>query len=754
MGKSVKTIALITDMLSGMGSYQEDIWHGVVKSVKNLGHNLMVFPGGSIDVRPTNKYEYNRNIIYDVIDEHNIDGIVLAGGTIGNYIRHERFEEFVGRYKHIPMVCIAAGLAGIPNIMIDNETGFEKLIEHLIVEHHYRELAYISGPEASNDSVKRFQAYKKILAKFDIPFNDKLYFLGTFDEPSGHEAIRVWLDERKVSFRAVVAANDNMAIGALKELELRGISVPHKVAVVGFDDVVEANIVTPALTTIRQPVALQVEKAVELLSQIMEGRYPDEQMIYIDTEMVVRKSCGCTGMSQEEGERIEIKVEASRQDWLDSVSHTIAQYCSDESDTIVIKRLFLTFLDELQEKTKDVFLGEWEAFVNNHLDKTEDLLIINKCLATFHEAGLSFDKSRQMAAENIIYRARNVLMEIIQRLEAKKRTQAESLSHKISMIGMMLGVSFDIVELSEIIAQVMPTLNIENFMFGLYKDPFKPLEQVSIICRYRNGERLDLGEGELILPAGEIVNMDFLRDHEQMCYVVYPLYFKEEQLGLFIMELAPEYGFVYETIYSQICTSIEGALLVERNLQVRRVIEKHSRDIENLTLPMIESIKHISGIANDKMQVVNTLADQTKQSWESLNETNKNIERIAANINKLLDIIKIIEDIADRVNLLALNTSIEAAHVGQYGVGFAVIAKEIKKLSETTRMHSNEISGTLKEIVKYAQDTSHYGQRSIETFQSQQQGVHDILSSFEIISEKMRELGQSSSTILNMIQKK
>jgi methyl-accepting chemotaxis protein len=92
--------------------------------------------------------------------------------------------------------------------------------------------------------------------------------------------------------------------------------------------------------------------------------------------------------------------------------------------------------------------------------------------------------------------------------------------------------------------------------------------------------------------------------------------------------------------------------------------------------------------------------------------------------------------------------------VGQYGVGFAVIAKEIKKLSETTRKHSNEISGTMKEIVKYAQDTSHYGQQSIETFQSQQQGVHDILSSFETISDKMRELGQSSSTILNMIQKK
>jgi sigma-B regulation protein RsbU (phosphoserine phosphatase) len=754
MAREKKTFALIIDMLSGVGSYQEDIWHGVVKAVKKMGHNLMVFPGGSIEVRPDNKYEYNRNIVYEIIKQQNIDGIILAGGTVGNYISHERFEAFVKHYDPIPVICVAAEIAGVPSVMIDNETGFENLVEHLIVEHNYRELAFIGGPEASADAVHRLQTYKKVLARHDIPFNEKLYFVGTFNEPSGHEAVRVWLDERKVSFRAVVGANDNMAIGALKELELRGISVPSRVAVVGFDDVVEANIVTPALTTIRQPVQLQVERAVEILSRIIDGNRPEQQITFIDTELVVRKSCGCAGAAQQENESVEVLEENSRRDWLESVSKTIAQYCVDESDTVVIKRLFLSFLDELQEKQKNVFLEEWEEFVNHHLSKTEDLVIINKCLATFHEVGRSFSKSRQVAAENIIYKAQNLLMEIVHRMEAKKRTQAESLSHQISVIGTMLGVSFDINELSGTIAKVMPTLNIENFLFGLYKDTFHPLENVSIICRYRDGNMVPLPEDGLVMPASEIVDTEFLSEHNQVNYVVYPLYFKEEQLGLFIMELAPEYGFVYETIYSQLCTSIEGALLVERNVQVRQVIEKHSRDIENLTLPMMESIKAISGIATDKMQVVNDLAEQTKQSWESLSETNKNIERIASNISKLLDIIKIIEDIADRVNLLALNTSIEAAHVGKYGVGFSVIAKEIKKLSETTRKHSNEISFTLKEIVKYAQDTSHFGQQSIETFQSQQQGVKDILSSFETISDKMQELGTSSTTILNMIQKK
>jgi DNA-binding LacI/PurR family transcriptional regulator len=749
-----KTIALIIDALSGMGSYQEDIWHGVVKAVKATGNNLLIFPGGSIDTRPDNKYEYNRNIVYEIIKNDNIDGIILTGGTIGNFVSHERFEKYIQRFNHIPMVSISASLKGIPNIMVDNETGFEKMISHLIVDHQYREIAYISGPEGSEDALRRLRVFKSVLAKNDIPFNDKLFFWGTFIEPSGHEAIRLWLDQRKLQFRAVVAANDNMAIGALKELVLRGIKVPSQVAVAGFDDVVEAGVINPGLTTIRQPVQLQVEKAVEILNQMLEGKYPDELIINIDTELVIRKSCGCTGGEQESSETIVIKEDASNQELLETFVRNVTQYCMDENEINTIKKLFVNFIDELQEKHKNIFLLGWEEFVNNHLNENKDILIINKCLATFHEAVKYLEKSKEILAENLISKAQNRLMEIVSRIEAKKRTQAESLSHNISIIGMRLAASFDIGELTDIIAQVMPTLDIKNFIFSLYKDNQKPLEAVSIICRYRDGERFQLPKEGLILPAQQIVNMEFLSDQNQVNYVVYPLYFREEQLGLFLIELAPDYGFVYETIFSQVCTSIEGALLVDRNNQVLKVIEKHSRDIENLTLPMMESIKDISEIATNKMKIVSELADQTQESWDKISETSRNIEKIASHITKLLNIIKIIEDIVDKVNLLALNTSIEAAHMGQYGVGFSVIAKEIKKLSETTRMHSNEIAQTLKDIVKYAQDTSKYGQESMQTFQSQKQGVKDILSSFETISQKMQELGNSSTTILDMIKKK
>jgi sigma-B regulation protein RsbU (phosphoserine phosphatase) len=749
-----KTIALIIDALSGMGSYQEYIWHGVFKAAKATDKNLLIFPGGSIGMRPDNRYEHNRNIVYEIVRKANIDGIIFAGGSIGNYISHERFEQFVHRYDPIPRVSISGGLKGIPNIMIDNEKGFSELIEHLIVEHKYKKIAYIGGPEESDDAIKRLKAYKRVLAKHNMPFDEKLFYLGTFNEFSGHEAVRTWLDRRKVQFRAVVGANDNMALGALKELQLRGIMVPQQIAVAGFDDVVEAGVITPGLTTVRQPVQLQVEKAVEILNQMIDGKYVEQEMIYIDTEMIIRKSCGCTGVKQEQNEAIKIKENVSSRDWIETVAQIVTPYCVDESDPLLIKMLNVTLLDELQGKRQNVFLREWEEFVHNHLNKKKDMIIINKCLDTFRETSKYSGKSDETVAEILIYKAHNRFLEIVGRLEAKKRAQAESLSHTMGIIGMTLSVSFDLEELTDIITSVMPTLNIKNFIFGLYKEPLHPLEAVNVICRYRNGKRVKLPEEGLTLPAEQIVNIEFLNERDQVNYVIYPLFFKDKQLGLFLIELSPEYGFVYETMFSQICTSIEGALLVKRNTQVLKGIEQRSHEIENLTLPMLESIKEISEIATDKMEIVRELADQTQTSWNKISETSRNIENIASHMNKLLDIIKIIEDVVDKVNLLALNTSIEAAHMGQYGVGFSVIAKEIKKLSETTRKHSNEIAQTLKDIIKYTEDTSRYGQESIATFQSQKQGVQEILVSFEAISQKMLQLGDSSNTILNMMTKK
>lgn len=751
-GRAEVTIGLVIDVLSGLGSYQEDIWRGVAEEVKAKGAKLMIFPGGLIGKSPNSIYECNRNIVYDLVRPEYINGLILAGGTIGNYISHEELEHYITRFQPIPMVSISGGLSGMPNILIDNETGLSKLFDHLILKHGCRRIAYIRGPLGNEDAEKRFQVYKQALARHSLPYNEELVFVGSFTEPSGHQAIRDWLD-KKYTFDAVAAGNDNMALGAIKELQARGIKVPEQVAVIGFDDVFEASVINPPLTTIRQPVVAQAKKAVEVLFEVLAGKIDGAPLIAVDTEQIIRRSCGCVGSLVHEKISVEINREENQEAWLTSVARAFQNRCQLDIGEEGFRLLFQYFSSAVETKKPTIFLTAWQNFLSKYFTRAEDVSVFKCFLGTFRETLISSSsKLYGKEVEDLFGMAYDILTDIVFELSAKKRTEMENLAHEVSSVGTRLGSAFDIKSIADIIYEVIPSLKINSFIFGLYEDRQKPFKSVTIHCRVEKGKRYELPPTGLRMPALTIFTSDLVCKEAGDQFIVFPLYFKEEQLGLFIMELAPEYGFIYETIYSQLCTSVEGALLFERNVQVRLETEKRSLMIENLSRPMIEAIHEISQLTEERMQNVHFLVGQIQDSWGKINQTNTYIDRIASQISKLMEISKIIEEISERVNLLALNTSIEAAHVGKYGVGFTVIAREIKQLSETTRQHSVEIGGTLKEIIKYAKDSFQYGQESIRSFKEQEKGIADILASFKIIAEKMQRLGENSSEILKIIK--
>ena len=94
---------------------------------------------------------------------------------------------------------------------------------------------------------------------------------------------------------AIVCANDQMAIGAIRELQIAGIRVPADVAVVGFDDMHASTLVAPPLTTVRQPMRLLGERACSrLLERIADPALP-RHVERLPTELIIRESCGCGG---------------------------------------------------------------------------------------------------------------------------------------------------------------------------------------------------------------------------------------------------------------------------------------------------------------------------------------------------------------------------------------------------------------------------------------------------------------------------
>jgi DNA-binding LacI/PurR family transcriptional regulator len=115
---------------------------------------------------------------------------------------------------------------------------------------------------------------------------------GDFSEGSGAAAARVLLDRRALP-EAVVCANDQMAIGVLREFQREGIRVPADVALTGFDDVYPSRLTDPPLTTVSQPVReLGTRAAQRLLARIGNPALPPQTQM-LTTSAVIRGSCGC-----------------------------------------------------------------------------------------------------------------------------------------------------------------------------------------------------------------------------------------------------------------------------------------------------------------------------------------------------------------------------------------------------------------------------------------------------------------------------
>jgi LacI family transcriptional regulator len=133
--------------------------------------------------------------------------------------------------------------------------------------------------------------YKGSLATAGIPFLPELVVEGHFNAETGYAAARQLL-ELKERPTAIFASNDNMAAGALRAAAERGLAVPDELSIVGFDDTELARILSPRLTTVRQPLAELGRTAVSLLNRLIDGQRIEALRVELSTRLIVRESTG------------------------------------------------------------------------------------------------------------------------------------------------------------------------------------------------------------------------------------------------------------------------------------------------------------------------------------------------------------------------------------------------------------------------------------------------------------------------------
>lgn len=166
---------------------------------------------------------------------------------------------------------------------IDNRGGSKLAVDHLISRGR-RRIGYISGPQDMSSGRDRLDGYRDGLKAAGLPFDQTLVAAGDYGDRSGAAAARELL-ARVGDLDAICAANDPMALGAIRELTAQGRSVPGDVAVVGFDGSAAALSASPALTTVDQPLALMGEAMVDLLGRLIENPSDASDHIILPAEL-------------------------------------------------------------------------------------------------------------------------------------------------------------------------------------------------------------------------------------------------------------------------------------------------------------------------------------------------------------------------------------------------------------------------------------------------------------------------------------
>jgi LacI family transcriptional regulator len=243
--------------------------------------------GFSVILCNTDENEEKQDRYLHALLQKRVDGVLLVPARLSS-----QPVQFI-RSQNTPVVVADRR---IPNneadvVRCDSEDGARQLVRMLAGLGH-RRIALLCGPRDVSTAEDRAAGYRRGLAEAGLDLSEQASFHGAFTQASGYEmACRALAFDPKPT--ALFAANNFIAIGALKALQDAGVRVPGEISLVGFDDLPEALVTFPFLTVAAQPAYPMGQKATRLLLERIAGNGPQGyQEVILPVELVERQSTG------------------------------------------------------------------------------------------------------------------------------------------------------------------------------------------------------------------------------------------------------------------------------------------------------------------------------------------------------------------------------------------------------------------------------------------------------------------------------
>lgn len=282
----------IAMLLGGVGfDSQKRTINGILENAVPDGGNVFIFAGEGWSYGERSSYEDGEYNIYRLVDYSKYDGVIVNLDTIHDEGVVEEIMRGV-REAEVPCVSINIEWDGAVCVKMENKKGISALMEHLITVHHAKNIIYVSGPCDNQDAKERLEAFQETMNRYGLPWNENAVLYGDYTYESGMAAAEELLRRSERMPDAVMAANDEMAIGIILTLRERGFRVPEDVMVTGYDDSMTARVNYPRLTTVRRGEGAAAGKAYQIIKQMTVGEAIREDVV-IEGRPVFGGSCGC-----------------------------------------------------------------------------------------------------------------------------------------------------------------------------------------------------------------------------------------------------------------------------------------------------------------------------------------------------------------------------------------------------------------------------------------------------------------------------
>ncbi len=273
--KKSNSIGVIVPNLAS--SFVVRVLQGIKSTNRDIDYTVQLFD-------TVGQRERESQLFQRLARERRIDGVILISSTV------TEDELNVFAEESVPSIIVARRCEHLDSVYVNNEIGAFDATEYLIGKGH-GDIACVVSRKRGIPTTERREGYLRALKNHQIGFREELFF--EVDDDGMEDGIEMFGRLRGVtpSVTAVfVPAGDMVAIGIIKEAKREGVKVPEELAVVGYDDIPAAEVIEPALTTVRQPKLEMGDYAINMIVDKIEGRETGIKHKELPTKFIIRES--------------------------------------------------------------------------------------------------------------------------------------------------------------------------------------------------------------------------------------------------------------------------------------------------------------------------------------------------------------------------------------------------------------------------------------------------------------------------------